>query len=239
MTAVAPQLQQDLVNTAALLQVLAQQKTGLDTLFQQGSAAVTQVDQLVTSQAANLGCFLHDSAQVLSNIAEPSNLSNLSQGLAINQSFFGAINHVAVPGLAKATTTGAANVPNQLFLRTRLEVPPILSPAASSYSPPQQTPDILPGAGCVTAFGKGVGPATQPGFVPAGGGHVVAPTAQEADVEMNGATPPSSTAAYVSPASNQWVLMAAGGVVVPALVLAWGVRPSRVRARRRSGRPVP
>jgi hypothetical protein len=33
-TSVAPQLQQDLANTSALLQVLAQQKTGLDTLFQ-------------------------------------------------------------------------------------------------------------------------------------------------------------------------------------------------------------
>jgi hypothetical protein len=189
---------------------------------------------LVTSQAANLGCFLHDSAQVLSNIAEPSNLSNLSQGLAFNQSFFGAIARVAVPGVAKATTSGQPDIPNQLFLRTRLEVPPILSPAASTYASPNQIPNILPGAGCVTVFGKGVGPATQPGFVPAGGGHVVAPTAQEADVEMNGATPPSSTAAYVSPTSNLWALMAAGGVVVPALFLAWGVRPSRVRARRRS-----
>jgi virulence factor Mce-like protein len=233
-TSVAPQLQQDLVNTAALLQVLAQQKTGLDTLFTSGSTAVSQVDQLVTSQSANLGCIFHDSADVLSNLAQSTNLTNLSQGLAENQAFFGAINHVAAPGLAKATTTNAAANPNQLFLRTRLDIPPILSPAAASYSTPNQIPDILPGAGCVTVNGRGVGPATQAGFVPAAGGHVVAPTAQEADVELHGATPPSSAAAYVTPISNVWPLLFVGGLVVPALLLAWGARPARRRARRRS-----
>jgi virulence factor Mce-like protein len=233
-TSVAPELQQDLVNTAALLQVLAQQKTGLDTLFTSGSTAVSQVDQLVTSQSANLGCIFHDSADVLANLAQSTNLTNLSQGLAENQSFFGAINHVAAPGLAKATTTNSAADPNQLFLRTRLAIPPILSPAASSYATPNQIPDILPGAGCVTVNGRGVGPATQAGFVPAAGGHVVAPTAQEADVELHGANPPSSSAAYVTPVSNVWPLLFVGGLVVPALLLAWGARPARRRARRRS-----
>jgi virulence factor Mce-like protein len=232
-TLVAPQLQQDLVNTSALLQVLAQQKTGLDTLFQSGSTAVTQVDQLVTSQSANLGCIFHDSAGVLSNLAQSTNLTNLSQGLAENQSFFGAINRVATPGLANATTSGAASNPSQLFLRTRLEIPPIISPAASTYASPNQIPDVLPGAGCVTVNGNGVGPATQAGFVPAAGGRVVAPTSQEADVELNGATPPSSSAAYVTSASNLWALLAVGVFLGPALLLAWGARPARRRARRR------
>jgi virulence factor Mce-like protein len=233
-TAVAPQLQQDLVNTAALLQVLAQQKTGLDTLFKAGSTATSQVDQLVTSQSANLGCIFHDYADVVGNLAEPANLTNLSQGLAENQSFFGAIQKVAAPGLAKATTSGAADNQNQLFLRTRLEIPPIISPAASTYATPNQIPDILPGAGCVTVFGKGVGPATQAGFQPAAGGHVVAPTAQEADVELNGSSPPVSSAAYVTSATSLWTLVLVGGLLVPALLLAWGARPSRQRARRRS-----
>jgi hypothetical protein len=121
---------------------------------------------------------------VLSNLAQPTNLTNLSQGLSYNQYFFGAVSAVAVPGLAKATTTHGADNPNQLFLRTRLLIPPVLSPAPSTYSSPNQIPDILPGAGCVTVYGDGVGPATQTGFVPADGGQVVAPTAQEADVEL-------------------------------------------------------
>ena len=151
---------------------------------------MTQVDQLVTSQSANLGCIFHDSADVLSNLAQSTNLTNLSQGLAENQSFFGAINRVAAPGLAKATTSGAAGNPSQLFLRTRLEIPPIISPAASTYASPNQIPDVLPGAGCVTVNGNGVGPATQAGFVPAAGGRVVAPTSQEADVELQRCGPP-------------------------------------------------
>jgi hypothetical protein len=206
----------------------------LDTLFKSGSTAVSQVDQLVTSQSANLGCIFHDSADILSNLAQSTNLTNLSQGLTENQAFFGAINKVAAPGLAKATTSGAAADPSQLFLRTRLDIPPILSPAASSYASPNQIPDILPGAGCVTVDGNGVGPAAQAGFVPAAGGHVVAPTAQEADVELHGATPPSASAVYVTPVSNVWPLLLAGGLVVPALLLAWGARPARRRARRRS-----
>jgi phospholipid/cholesterol/gamma-HCH transport system substrate-binding protein len=232
-TSVAPQLQQDLVNTAALLQVLAQQKNGLDTLFTQGSTAVSQIDQLVTTEGPNLGCILHDSADVLSNVAEPTNLTNLSQGLAANEYFFGAIHKVAAPGLAKGTTSGEANNPNQLFLRTRLDIPPILSPAADTYSTPNQIPDVLPGAGCVTALGKGVGPATQAGFTAAAGGHVVAPTAAEANVEINGASPPVSSASYVAPAANLWVLMGVGGLLVPLFLLMWGSRPSRRRMRRR------
>jgi phospholipid/cholesterol/gamma-HCH transport system substrate-binding protein len=234
-TAVAPQLKQDLVNTAALLQVLAEQKTGLDTLFNEGSTAVTQVQQLVTTQSADLGCVLHDTADVLSNLAEPANLNNLSQSLAYNQSFFGAIHNVAVPGLAKATTSGGSDNPNQLFLRTRLLIPPVLAPAAATYATPNIIPDILPGAGCNTVYGAGVGPATQAGFVPADGGHVIAPTAQEADVELNGATSVAgSSAAYSFSGSTQWMLGAIGGLLVPILLLAWGARPSRRRNRRRA-----
>ena len=233
-TAVAPELQQDLVNTSALLQVLVEQKTGLDTLFKEGTSAISQVNQLVSGQSANLGCILHDGADILSNLAQPTNLSNLSQGLAYNQSFFGAINHVAAAGLAKATTSGGASDPNQLFLRTLLEFPPILSPMPTTYATPNPIPDILPGAGCVTVYGNGVGPATQAGFVPADGGQVVPPTAQESDVELNGAAPvPSTSTAYAVPTQSKWVLVFSGGLLVPILLLAWGARPSRRRARRR------
>jgi virulence factor Mce-like protein len=233
-TGVAPQLQQDLVNTSALLEVLNEQKTGLDKLFNEGSTAVSQVDQLVTSQSANLGCFLHDSADVLSNLAQPTNLSNLSQGLSYNQYFFGGINQIAVPGLAKATTSGSTANPNQLFLRTLLMLPPGM-PAASTYATPNTIPDIYPGAGCVTVYGNGVGPATQAGFVPADGGQVVPPTAQEADVELGGgiASPSSTQTAYQMSDQSSWTLLVIGGLLVPAILLAWGARPSRRRTRRR------
>src|SRR5277367_3328437 len=155
-TAVAPELRQDLANTAALVQVLAQQKTGLHTLLTSGSSAFNAVDDLVTSQSANLGCFLHDTANILSNIAQPMNLTNLSQGLTYNTYFFGAVENIAVQGLAKPTTSGASAT-NQTFLRTRLLFPPVLDQQAQSYGSANTIPDTLPGAGCVTAFGNGVG----------------------------------------------------------------------------------
>ncbi len=233
-TAVAPELKADLANTAALLAVLAQQKTGLDTLFKEGASATSQVDQLLTTQSANLGCVFHDAADTLSNLAQPTNLSNLSQGLSNNEFFFGAINAVAVPGLAKATTSNGTANPSQLFLRTRLLIPPTLAPAPDTYDTPATIPDILPGAGCVTVYGNGVGPATQANFVPADGGQVVAPTAAESDVELNGTPVGASTTAYKTSGQSQWALLVAGGLFVPVLLLAWGARPSRRRARRRA-----
>jgi virulence factor Mce-like protein len=234
-TAVAPELRQDVANTAALVQVLAQQKTGLHTLLTSGSSAFNAVDNLLTSQSANLGCFLHDSADILSNIAQPTNLTNLSQGLAYNTYFFGAVDNIAVQGLAKPTTSGESAT-NQTFLRTRLLFPPVLDEQAQSYGAASTIPDTLPGAGCVTAFGNGVGPATQPGFAPAAGGHVVAPSAQQADVEVASATPVGqvASASYREPANREGLLLALGGLVVPGLFLAWGARPSRRRNRRRA-----
>jgi virulence factor Mce-like protein len=233
-TAVAPELRQDLANTAALVQVLAQQKSGLHTLLTAGSSAFNEVDNLVTSQSANIGCFLHDTADILSNIALPANLSNLSQGLAYNQYFFGAVDSIAVQGPANPTTTNAAQDPDQTFLRTRLLFPPILNEPGSSYPAANAIPDTLPGAGCVTVFGNGVGPATQPGFTPAAGGQLVAPTAQEADVELSGTPVPATSASYRVPADRRGMVLALGGLVVPALFLAWGTRPARRRTRRRA-----
>jgi phospholipid/cholesterol/gamma-HCH transport system substrate-binding protein len=233
-TAVSPQLRDDLANTAALVQVLAENKNGLKTLLQSGSTAFDQVNSLVTSQSANLGCVLHDTADILSNLSEPTNLTNLSQGLAYNQYFFGAVDNIAVAGPAKPTTSHATTT-NQVFLRTRLLLPPIIDEPADTYAKANQIPDVYPGAGCVTVFGNGVGPATQPGFTPAAGGQVVAPTAQEADVELGSATPiQSASTRYHVPGQSLGILLALGGLVVPALFLAWGARPTRRRTRRRA-----
>ena len=194
------------------------------------------MDNLLTSQSANLGCFLHDSANILSNIAEPTNLTNLSQGLTYNEYFFGAVDNIAVQGVAKPTTSNSPGSANQTFLRTRLLLPPILDEQAQSYGSANTIPDTLPGAGCVTAFGSGVGPATQPGFTPAAGGKVVAPTAQDADVEVASATPTGqvASAAYRVSANRLGMLLVLGGLVVPAMFLVWGARPSRRRMRRRA-----
>jgi ABC-type transporter Mla subunit MlaD len=235
-TAVAPELRQDLANTAALVQVLAQQgQAGLHNLLANGSSAFAQINKLVTSESANLGCFLHDTAGILTNLAQPANLSNLSQGLAYNQFFFGAVDKIAVEGKAVPPTKNSPPDNNQVFLRTRLLLPPILSEQGVTYASANPIPDTLPGAGCLTVFGQGVGPATQAGFTPAAGGHLVEPSAAESNVELNaGPQVPVSNASYRVPRTSAGLLLALGALVVPALLLAWGARPSRRRTRRRA-----
>jgi hypothetical protein len=154
-------------------------------------------------------------------------------GLNYNQYFFGAVDKIAVPGLAKPTTNGGKANPNQEFLRTRLIIPPELT-QGSTYASANPIPDVLPGAGCVTTYGNGVGPASQIGFSPAAGGHVVAPSASDANVELPASTGPSTSAALRQPAQSQWALVGVGGLLLPVLLLAWGARPSRRRARRRA-----
>jgi virulence factor Mce-like protein len=235
-TAVAPELRQDLINTTALVTVLADQKqSGLHDLLANGSTAFSEINNLVTSQSANLGCVLHDAADILTNVSQPANLNNLSQGLAYNTYFFGAVNKIAVAGAAKAPTRNSPPDQNQVFLRTRLLLPPILSEQGVSYATANPIPNVLPGAGCNTVFGQGVGPATQTGFTAAAGGHVIQPTAQQANVELSsGPTVPVSNASYRVPSSSAGLLLALGGLVVPVLFLAWGARPSRRRTRRRA-----
>jgi len=64
----------------------------------------------------------------------------------------------------------------------------------------------------------------------------VAPSAQQADVEVASATPVGqvASASYREPANREGLLLALGGLIVPALCLAWGARPSRRRTRRRA-----
>jgi phospholipid/cholesterol/gamma-HCH transport system substrate-binding protein len=235
-TAVAPELRQDLANTAALVQVLAEQgKTGLHDLLANGTSAFAQINNLVTSQSANIGCVLHDTADILTNLAQPANLNNLSQGLAYNTFFFGAVDKIAVAGNAPGPTKNSPSNQNQVFLRTRLLLPPVLSEQGVSYATANSIPATLPGAGCNTVFGPGVGPATQAGFTPAAGGQLIKPSAQAANVELgSGPTVPVNSASYRVPRSSAGLLLALGALVVPVLFLAWGARPSRRRTRRRA-----
>jgi ABC-type transporter Mla subunit MlaD len=161
-TAVGPQLQDALNNTQTLVQVLATQRFAIDQLLKQGTGASNLLDNLISSQAANLGCLITDLSQVSSNLAQPANLTPLSNALADNQYFFGAVDNVLQPGTAKALKSGEQNNPNQLFLRTRLLLPP-QSPSADTYASPQGLPATLPGPACSNQLGTGVPAATQAG----------------------------------------------------------------------------
>ncbi|MDA8359468.1 MAG: MCE family protein [Actinomycetota bacterium] len=236
-SAVGPALRQSLVNTESLLEVLAHQKGDVTTLLQQGSQATGLLGSLVTNQAPDLACLFHDVAQISTNLAQPANLGHLSQTLATNQYFFGAVSAVTVQGEAKALSDGAPANPDQYFLRTRLLIPPA-TPAGVAYPAQQGLPPVKPGAGCSTELGQGVGPATQAGFTPAAGGSLSPAPASESQVRGagDGDTPVSTEdAAYRGPTPGGDPLgpILLGALLVPALALAWGARPSRRRTRRR------
>ena len=238
-TAVGPQLKQDLVNTEALMQVLADKKTDLDGLLHNGSAATGVLGNLLTNQAPDLACLIHDTSQLAANLAQPTNLSHLSRSLTLNHYFFGAVNSVAVAGQAKPLGSGQSDNTQQTFLRTRLLVPPIL-PGGDAYTTQTGLPAVAPGAGCTTELGQGVGPATQAGFTPSAGGSLSVATAADAQVRGGGdPSTPTSAAASSSftrkDSAGSWVgPLVLGAIVLPGLALAWGVRPSRRRTRRRA-----
>ncbi len=238
-----PQLRQALANTEAMVQVLAQEKTYLKGDITKGQGALGQLGQLTTNQAPNLGCLIHDVAQLDTNLNQPANLSNLSTSLSINQYFFHAVTAVAVAGTAKPLAAGQQANPNQIFLRTQLLLPP-QSQTGDTYATPVSVPAVKPGAACNTELGTGVAAASQPGFSPAAGGVLEAPGPTQGQVRGGGdpasapAPAPTSTtqaASFRGRAGGATpALLAVGGLLLPALLLAWGVRPSRRRTRRRA-----
>ena len=233
-TANGSQLRQDLANTAVLAQVLASHRGDLVSLLQQGDTASQLLQALVAQSRPNLGCLVHDLSNLSSNLGSGQNLSNLNTTLVTNQTFFGAVANVAPEGPAKALTAGDTNRNNQEWLRTRLLIPPA-QPSAVQYSQPKTLPAVRPGAGCITEFGAGVGPALQAGFKPAGpDARVVPPTAAEAHVTGGGTEPGPSTAgsapaaARLKPSATPTGPLAAVAVgVMMAVALAGRRRTSR------------
>jgi hypothetical protein len=166
-TASSPQLTSALANTAALLNVLTVQQANFLSLLDTGAGSTQLLNQLIVAERPNLACVVHDLAATTTNLSQPTNLNNLSTDLANNQLFFGAVEGLSVTGPARQLTASEPARTNQEYLRTRLILPPVLTPAAQTYPTPKAVPPISPAAGCSTEFGNGVGAASQPGFTPA------------------------------------------------------------------------
>lgn len=241
-SAAGPQLTQALANTEAMMTVLAREKTYVDGDIAYGQAAVGTLGQLATNQAPDLACLIHDVSQLNANLDQPQNLANLSSTLSLNQYFFHAVTSVAVMGNAKALVSDEGANPDQTMLRTRLLLPPP-QPPGDTYATPVSLPPVKPGAACDTELGEGAGAASQPGFTPAAHGTLDAPTTADAQVrgKGDGASGSSQSSAATQTAAFEThddaatpVLLVVGGLVLPALLLAWGVRPSRRRTRRRA-----
>lgn len=242
-SSVGPQLRHALANTEAMVEVLARDKAYVQGDLSNGAAATGVLGQFTTNQAPDLACLTHDFAAISTNLDQPQNLSNLSASLSLNHYFFGAVTAVAVTGTAKPLVSGESTNPDQTMLRTHLLLPPA-SQMGDTYGTPVPVPAVKPGAGCSTELGQGVGAASQPGFAPAAGGPLDPPTAAESQVHGRGDGAPETRAPGATGAVQASyhagsepptaLLLVAGGVVAPALLLAWGVRPSRRRTRRRA-----
>jgi len=236
-TAVGPELRQALVNTESVVAVLAQRRSAVTGLLVKGAAATGLLTKLQGNQQADLACLIHDFSQLSTNLSQPTNLANLSQSLATNRYFFGAVTAVTVAGTAKALTSGGKNNPDQYFLRTRLLLPQ-QSPPGIAYSSQRGVPAVKPGAACDTDFGYGVGAANQAGFVPAANAALDPPAAADADVRGRAHTsaPAITLSSYSrkapSPVTEPLVFISA--LLLPTLLLAWRARPSRARHRRRA-----
>jgi phospholipid/cholesterol/gamma-HCH transport system substrate-binding protein len=182
LTSVGPQLRSALRETAVLAGVMATHRYALVRLLNEGVSAASVADELVTAEDPNLACMLHDGADINSNLAQPPVLGALNQGLLTNQWFFNAVVGATPTGPAKSLYPGDPASSNQEWLRTRLYLPP-KSPSASQYSSPTSLPPVLPGAGCSTQFGNGVGPASQSTSLrPVSGARVVAPSRADSRV---------------------------------------------------------
>lgn len=241
----ATALQQGLAETATVLNVLTQHGGDYADLLNQGSAATTDLNTLVTENRANLGCLTHDLADTATNLNEPANLADLADALQTNGNFFSIVQAVAPEGPAKALTSSDTDRDNQVQLRVHILLPP-QQPSGTQYSSPKGLTTIRPGAACDTELGDGVGAVEQAGFTPADGGTVSAPTAAEAQVRGGGPVPPTpgDTASADARLARQpgavWPLLVVAALAVLAAMVAAGRRPVRTAAaghvaRHRSG----
>ncbi len=200
-TSSAPQLTTALASTAVILNVLTNRQGDFLNLLHNGGDASQLLNQLVVAERPNLACLVHDLGATSTNLSQPTNLDNLATDLTTNRQFFGAIDGLTPTGPARQLTASEPARTNQLWLRVRVLLPPVFSPAALPYSPPRSLSPIIPAAGCSTEFGNGVSAASQPGFVPAAPVAIDTPAAAASQVR-GGGTPIAGSPLTTTTASS-------------------------------------
>lgn len=160
LASLGPQLRADLAQTAVLAGVLATHRYDLVKLLDEGASASQVAGELVTAVNPDLACLLGDGAGILSDLGSPAVLGELSTDLSTERWFFGAVAAISPTGPSTSLFPGDPATDDQEWLRTHLLLPP-QEPSADQYVEPTTLPPVLPGAGCVTSLGDGVGPATQ------------------------------------------------------------------------------
>jgi hypothetical protein len=157
----SPEVHRALRNTEALTRILADRDDDLVKLLQDGTDVATALDRFLLANRANLTCLIRD-VRTVNHAVQGQTLDNLDRAFAINQQFFGLIDTLAVKGHAKDIGWGGGERDDQLWLRSRLLVPP-QSPSAISYSPPRKPRPVITGAACNNEYGSGAKATPKPG----------------------------------------------------------------------------
>jgi phospholipid/cholesterol/gamma-HCH transport system substrate-binding protein len=156
----SPEVHRALRNTESLTRILADRDEDLVALLKDGATFSDVADRVIVENRTNLTC-LFDDVRRVSDAFQGQTLRDLARAFDINQQFFGLIDHLAVRGHAADVGYGGGARDDQLWLRTRLLVPP-QTPAASSYNPPRQPRPVITGKACSNTYGKGVGATSAP-----------------------------------------------------------------------------
>ena len=218
-TTMSPAVHQALADTADLTKILADRRSDIVALLGDGADLSEVADRVLLDNRANLTCLFGDVRDV-SDAMQGRPLADLDRALSINQDFFGLIDRLAVRGHATDVGYGGGARDDQLWLRTRLLVPP-QTPAASAYSPPRQPRPVKTGAGCRNGYGNGVGATPVPtrdlGAKPGGGAGGTSPTSAAA------ALPGLDALGEAVPARQASQPAASNRDLVPLLILGIGV----------------
>lgn len=144
----ADTLADDIRHTAVLADILRDRRFDLLELYRQGASFTDIAAGLLAEEKPNLSCFLADSAEINQTLAAARNLANLIATLELNHFFFDGVEQLVQRGLDGRDWFRVQLLPHQ-------------EPAAESYTPHPAPPDVFPGAGCYSRYGRGVGPAKQ------------------------------------------------------------------------------
>jgi phospholipid/cholesterol/gamma-HCH transport system substrate-binding protein len=136
-------LADDLTQTAKLADLLRDERYDLVSLNRNGADFATTAGRLLARDKANLSCLVSDFADVNATIA--AHRKDLAGTLDRNHFFFGAIEQAVQVGLDDWTWFRVQLLPHQ-------------EPAGASYAPHRDPPQVYPGRGCTSRFGRGVGP---------------------------------------------------------------------------------
>jgi phospholipid/cholesterol/gamma-HCH transport system substrate-binding protein len=138
-------LADDLTQTAELADLLRDERYDLISLNRNAAEFTTTAGRLLARDKANLSCLLSDFAEINAEIA--AHRRDLAGTLDKNHFFFGAVEQSVQVGLDEGTWFRVQLLPHQ-------------EPAGASYAPHRDPPNVYPGRGCNSQFGRGVGPTT-------------------------------------------------------------------------------